>query len=190
MDNKTQFIIKDIIKYGVTIDSDIFYSLYYTKFFSSFKFENKDVKDEDLNQYNNILKNLFNTMIEDSKRNRNISIWLGIAIYFLGSFVRDYLIELAVARPGDLTYIGAYFLWIVGFAWSFIKSYSNHVVSKGIQKYIQNDIKDNSTSFNSNKSIIDNSIETKLIKIKEMYEKKIISEEEYESLRRKALEKL
>ena len=190
MDKKTQFVINDISKYGVVINSIEFIVLYYNKYFSGFKFEDNDVKIENVDQYNNILKKLFINMIEDHKNNRNIFIGAGIGVYFLGAFVRDFLLDYIEATRGDLFYIIAYAFWVYGFAWFLIKAYNEHSVSKGIQKYIQNDIKDDLRSNNPLVTTSEIGIETKLLKLKEMYDNKLITEEEYNSLRMKAIEKL
>jgi hypothetical protein len=190
MDKKTKQFINDISKYGVKINFNEFKFLYYDKFFSGFIIHDNDDNEDKINEYNSILKKLLYKMIEDYKKTRNIFIGIGIGAYFLGSFVRDFLIDYIDASTGDIFYIIVYFLWIYGFSWFFIKAYSQNGDAKGINNYIQNDIKDDLTTSKSQVKIIENSLEIKLLKLKEMYDKKLINEDEYNTLRKKTLENL
>ena len=83
--------------------------------------------------------------------------------------MREFLIKYIDTSSDDFSYISAYYLWIADFTLLFTKAYNDYSVSKSVQKYIQNDIKDNSITNNSTSSM---------------------SEKEYDSPRSKALEKL
>ena len=188
MDKKTKRIINDIQKYNVIILEQIFVSNYYSKYFSNFPFQNKDVPSELINEYNKKLRNLFNNMITDHKSSRTTNIFIAIAAFFFGSILRDIIIDYLGYQSGTFAHTALYVIWIAAFVSYIYKAYSENVVVNGIQQYIQNEIQDITPSnLSSNTSIENNSELIRLKKLESLYKENLITQNEYEERKRAIL---
>jgi hypothetical protein len=188
-------IISEIHTKEASINLKKFYNeSYYNKYFSGIDLSPDELSPNVNTEFRRRMKLAIEQIANDLKTTSTLLFVLTPLAYFLGSLLRDVLIDVNGSYPGAVDYILYYFIWIAGFLVPLLLAIAFYLESKFLKEYLKLEFDVQYETIHSGSTIVNSasskSHKERLVELEALLAENLISSEEYKLKKKEILKDL